>query len=87
VSWSRLRDAATRQIALLKSYSTSCAQETARDAVQIFGGRGITRTGMGRHIEHVCFLLLGTRPIACCIFINFIQVSPNDSFRRFVGWS
>jgi len=41
------------QIAFLKSYSTSCAQETARDAVQVFGGRGITKTGMGRFIEHV----------------------------------
>jgi len=40
------------QIAFLKSYSTSCAQETARDAVQIFGGRGITKSGMGRLIEH-----------------------------------
>ncbi|KAF9046909.1 peroxisomal acyl-CoA-dehydrogenase [Hymenopellis radicata] len=40
------------QIAFLKSYSTSCAQETARDAVQIFGGRGITQSGMGRLIEH-----------------------------------
>ncbi|KAG1733647.1 acyl-CoA dehydrogenase/oxidase [Suillus paluster] len=40
------------QIAFLKSYSTRCAQDTAKDAVQIFGGRGITRTGMGRFIEH-----------------------------------
>ncbi|KAJ7227115.1 peroxisomal acyl-CoA-dehydrogenase [Mycena pura] len=40
------------QIAFLKAYATSCAQETAADAVQIFGGRGITRTGMGRFIEH-----------------------------------
>ncbi|KAJ7104224.1 acyl-CoA dehydrogenase NM domain-like protein [Mycena belliarum] len=40
------------QIAFLKAYSTSGAQETAKDAVQIFGGRGITRTGMGRFIEH-----------------------------------
>ncbi|KIP11170.1 hypothetical protein PHLGIDRAFT_18086 [Phlebiopsis gigantea 11061_1 CR5-6] len=39
-------------IGLLKMYSTRCAQDTARDAVQIFGGRGITRTGMGRFIEH-----------------------------------
>jgi alkylation response protein AidB-like acyl-CoA dehydrogenase len=44
------------QIAFLKSYSTQCAQDTARDAVQIFGGRGVTKTGMGRFIEHVCFL-------------------------------
>ncbi|KAF8486055.1 peroxisomal acyl-CoA-dehydrogenase [Russula ochroleuca] len=39
-------------IALLKMYATQTAQETARDAVQIFGGRGITRTGMGRFVEH-----------------------------------
>lgn len=42
-----------RQIGLLKMYCTSTAQETAKDAVQIFGGRGITRTGMGRFVEHV----------------------------------
>lgn len=39
-------------IALLKMYSTRSAQETARDAVQIFGGRGITQTGMGKIVEH-----------------------------------
>ncbi|RXW24272.1 hypothetical protein EST38_g1576 [Candolleomyces aberdarensis] len=39
-------------IALLKQYATSTAQLTAADAVQIFGGRGITKTGMGRFIEH-----------------------------------
>lgn len=42
-----------RPIGLLKMHSTRCAQDTARDAVQIFGGRGITKTGMGRFIEHV----------------------------------
>ena len=41
------------QIAFLKMYATRTSQETAEDAVQIFGGRGITRTGMGRFIEHV----------------------------------
>jgi hypothetical protein len=40
------------QIAFLKMYSTRSAQQTAEDAVQIFGGRGITKTGMGRFIEH-----------------------------------
>ncbi|RDB25903.1 Very long-chain specific acyl-CoA dehydrogenase, mitochondrial [Hypsizygus marmoreus] len=40
------------QIAFLKKYCTETAQDTARDAVQIFGGRGITKTGMGRFIEH-----------------------------------
>ncbi|KAI0072748.1 acyl-CoA dehydrogenase [Panus rudis PR-1116 ss-1] len=39
-------------IAFLKSYSTRSAQETAADAVQIFGGRAITQSGMGRFIEH-----------------------------------
>ncbi|KAI0034579.1 acyl-CoA dehydrogenase NM domain-like protein [Vararia minispora EC-137] len=40
------------QIALLKRFCTQSAQESARDAVQIFGGRGITQTGMGRFVEH-----------------------------------
>jgi alkylation response protein AidB-like acyl-CoA dehydrogenase len=31
--------------------STRCAGEIADEAVQIFGGRGITRTGMGKFIE------------------------------------
>ncbi|KAH8099997.1 acyl-CoA dehydrogenase [Cristinia sonorae] len=39
-------------IALLKMYCTRTAQDTARDAMQIFGGRGVTKTGMGRFIEH-----------------------------------
>ncbi|KZT07676.1 acyl-CoA dehydrogenase NM domain-like protein [Laetiporus sulphureus 93-53] len=39
-------------IALLKMHATRTAQDTARDAVQIFGGRGVTKTGMGRVIEH-----------------------------------
>jgi len=39
-------------IGLLKMYATRCAQETATDAVQMFGGRGITATGMGTKIEH-----------------------------------
>jgi alkylation response protein AidB-like acyl-CoA dehydrogenase len=46
------------QIAFLKMYSTRCAQDTARDAVQVFGGRGITQTGMGRFVEHVSRFLV-----------------------------
>ncbi|KAF7312330.1 Cytochrome b5 heme-binding domain-containing protein [Mycena indigotica] len=34
------------QIAFLKMYATRESQKTAADAVQIFGGRGITKTGM-----------------------------------------
>jgi alkylation response protein AidB-like acyl-CoA dehydrogenase len=41
-----------RQIAFAKMYASRTAQETAADAVQIFGGRGITKAGMGRFIEH-----------------------------------
>ncbi|TFK40295.1 acyl-CoA dehydrogenase [Crucibulum laeve] len=39
-------------IGLLKMHATRSAQLTATDAVQVFGGRGITRTGMGEFIEH-----------------------------------
>ncbi|CAL1716561.1 unnamed protein product [Somion occarium] len=39
-------------IALLKMFSTRCAQQSSTDAVQIFGGRAVTQSGMGRFIEH-----------------------------------
>ena len=42
----------TSPISFLKMSCTQSAQQTARDAVQILGGRGITQTGMGRFIEH-----------------------------------
>jgi hypothetical protein len=51
-------------IAFLKMMSTRSGRETAQDAVQIFGGRGITQSGMGKFIEHVRLL----RPF---IFISF----------------
>lgn len=38
-------------IALLKNFATRCAHETADEAVQIWGGRGITKGGMGRVVE------------------------------------
>ncbi|GBG33368.1 Long-chain specific acyl-CoA dehydrogenase, mitochondrial [Hondaea fermentalgiana] len=40
-------------IGLLKYQATTAAQNVARDAVEIFGGRGLTQTGMGRVIS--CF--------------------------------
>lgn len=46
-------DVGKSPIGLLKMHATQSAQQTANDAVQIFGGRGITKTGMGEHIEHV----------------------------------
>jgi alkylation response protein AidB-like acyl-CoA dehydrogenase len=38
-------------IGLLKSFATRTAHEVADDAVNIFGGRGLTQTGMGRYVE------------------------------------
>lgn len=38
-------------IALLKLISTRVAHDVSDDACQIFGGRGITKGGMGRVIE------------------------------------
>ncbi|KIM20508.1 hypothetical protein M408DRAFT_135293 [Serendipita vermifera MAFF 305830] len=40
------------QIALLKMFITRSGQQTAEDAAQIFGGRSLTQTGMGRIIEN-----------------------------------
>lgn len=39
-------------IALLKMSATRAAHEVADEAVQIWGGRGLTQTGMGRVIEN-----------------------------------
>lgn len=39
-------------IALLKSHSTQCAGEIASAATNIFGGRGLTQSGMGKIIEN-----------------------------------
>ncbi|KAL1960206.1 hypothetical protein VTO42DRAFT_8749 [Malbranchea cinnamomea] len=38
-------------IGLLKSHTTRAAHEIADEAVNIFGGRGLTQTGMGKVIE------------------------------------
>merc|ERR1719460_1029216 len=38
-------------IALLKYQSTRVAHDVADDACQIFGGRAITKTGMGKYVE------------------------------------
>jgi len=39
-------------IGLLKQYVSRCGRETAEDATQIFGGRALTTTGMGKIIEN-----------------------------------
>lgn len=38
-------------IGLLKSSATRAAHEIADEATNIFGGRGLTQTGMGRFVE------------------------------------
>jgi alkylation response protein AidB-like acyl-CoA dehydrogenase len=38
-------------IGLLKSYATRSAHEIADEAVNIFGGRGLTQSGMGKVVE------------------------------------
>ena len=38
-------------IGLLKSYATRSAHEIADRATNIFGGRGLTQSGMGKYIE------------------------------------
>ncbi|KAI8916392.1 acyl-CoA dehydrogenase/oxidase [Gorgonomyces haynaldii] len=38
-------------LALLKFRATRCAHDVSDDACQIFGGRAITKTGMGRNVE------------------------------------
>lgn len=38
-------------IGLLKQYSTRCAHDIADEATNIFGGRGITQSGMGKVVE------------------------------------
>merc|ERR1711862_168125 len=38
-------------IALLQMFSTRVSYRISDDAVQLFGGRGITRGGMGSYIE------------------------------------
>lgn len=38
-------------IGLLKTFATRSAHEIADDAVNIFGGRGITQSGMGKVVE------------------------------------
>ncbi|KAM0719675.1 hypothetical protein Q7P37_003806 [Cladosporium fusiforme] len=38
-------------IALLKSHATRCAHDISDEATNLFGGRGLTRGGMGRVVE------------------------------------
>lgn len=51
MSYGEMSEHLAGQIAFLKMQATIFAGEISSDAVQIFGGRGLTKTGMGKHIE------------------------------------
>lgn len=50
-------------IGLLKMFASRSAHEIADEAVQVFGGRALTQTGMGRTIEmfHRTFVIRGPK--------------------------
>lgn len=52
MSYAEQADKLAGSIALCKQFVTRCSRATAEDATQIFGGRGITRTGMGKFVEN-----------------------------------
>ncbi|PSS31982.1 hypothetical protein PHLCEN_2v2224 [Hermanssonia centrifuga] len=52
MSYHEQSDKLAGPIGLLKQFITRTGRETAEDATQIFGGRGITTTGMGKLIEN-----------------------------------
>lgn len=53
MSYDEQSDKIAGSIGLLKQYATRTGRETAEDATLLFGGRGITATGMGKLIENV----------------------------------
>ncbi|KAI0676711.1 acyl-CoA dehydrogenase NM domain-like protein [Trametes maxima] len=52
MSYDEQSDKIAGTIGLLKQYVTRTGRETAEDATLLFGGRGITSTGMGKLIEN-----------------------------------
>lgn len=52
MSYKEQSDKLAGPIALAKQFVSRTGRETAEDATQIFGGRGITVTGMGKYIEN-----------------------------------
>lgn len=52
MSYAQMSENLAGPIALLKQHITSTGRATAQDAVQVFGGRGITQSGMGKLVEN-----------------------------------
>ncbi|KAJ7067881.1 acyl-CoA dehydrogenase/oxidase [Mycena amicta] len=52
MSYAEMSDKLAGPIGLLKQFVSRCGQEIANDATQVFGGRALTVTGMGKVIEN-----------------------------------
>ncbi|KAI0318100.1 acyl-CoA dehydrogenase [Amylostereum chailletii] len=52
MSYAEMADNLAGPIALLKQFITQTGRATAEDATLVFGGRGITKTGMGKLVEN-----------------------------------
>ncbi|KAF7331642.1 Cytochrome b5 heme-binding domain-containing protein [Mycena kentingensis (nom. inval.)] len=52
MSYAEMSSKLAGPIGLLKQYVSRCGQEIGADATQIFGGRGITQSGMGKVVEN-----------------------------------
>ncbi|KAI0289503.1 acyl-CoA dehydrogenase [Russula brevipes] len=52
MSYAEQSDKLAGTIALLKQYVTNTGRATAQDAAQIFGGRSVTQSGMGKLVEN-----------------------------------
>jgi alkylation response protein AidB-like acyl-CoA dehydrogenase len=52
MSYDEMSSKLAGQIGLLKQFVSRCGRETAEDATQVFGGRALTVTGMGKLIEN-----------------------------------
>lgn len=64
-------------IGLLKSFCTRGAHEIADDAVNIFGGRGITQSGMGKLVEQFHRSKLSKAPMTYRI-VRFANLNCNQ---------
>lgn len=61
-SYDEQSDKLAGPIGLLKMHLTKMSRESAEDAQIIFGGRGLTQSGLGKHIESVSPVLLWLQP-------------------------
>lgn len=70
---------------MLPRFVSRSGRETAEDATQIFGGRGITVGGMGRIIENVRHLHL-LLPATSLLLVHNTAVPPDFAIRRHPCW-